>query len=104
MKQKNIIVTTTITIILIIVITINFVSQKMYKLEPFKEKNGWGYSIYEGKKLIIKQENIPAIQVKKPFAFKKDAIKIGELMIYKLKNGKWPTITNQDLITNKVNL
>ncbi|MDO9184186.1 MAG: DUF4907 domain-containing protein [Bacteriovorax sp.] len=104
MKQKKMVIGIFILVILLIGFSVNFSLNKRYNLETFKVNNGWGYSIYKEKKLIIKQENIPSIQIKKPFATETDAIKIGELMVRKLEKRKTPSITYQELLVNSVDL
>jgi hypothetical protein len=54
------------------------------------ENNMWGYELFEEKKRIIIQKNIPAIQGNTPFSSKKDAEKVAELMIFKLDNRIFP--------------
>jgi hypothetical protein len=77
--------------------------QPIYTVEVFKVKNGWGYSIFEKKKLIIKQDFIPSINYKTPFKTKNDAETIGLLVIEKLNQHKIPSITQQEL-QNKLSL
>ncbi|MDD3723082.1 MAG: DUF4907 domain-containing protein [Lutibacter sp.] len=91
-----------ITAILVVKLGGTATSTNDYKLETFMVNNGWGYSILKKDKVIIKQDIIPGIQVKKPFATKKDAVIIGELMIEKLKNKKIPSITYKELQINGV--
>ncbi len=86
----------------ILVVKLGSTSTSGYKLEAFKVDNGWGYTILKKEKVIIRQDIIPGIQVKKPFATKKDAKIVGELMIEKLKNKEIPTITYKELQTKGI--
>lgn len=63
----------------------------------FKTKTGWGYAIYENKKIIIKQNIIPAIDTQKSFKTKQDALLIAKLIATKLSNNQSPTITQKEL-------
>lgn len=73
-----------------------------YDIKTYKVENGWGYKIHKKNKVIIKQDIIPGIAVKKPFATEKDALIVGELMIEKLKNKKIPSISYKELQINGV--
>lgn len=56
----------------------------------FATSNGWGYKIkYDGKEVII-QENIPALNKRVSFKSKKEAKRIGNLVLLKLI--KYPTV------------
>ena len=76
-----------------------------YSVETFKTgDNAWGYNIFKGKTLIIRQDIVPAFEEIIPFQNKNDARKIGLLVIEKLKNRKLPTITRSELERLKVNV
>ena len=83
------------------VITLN--SQK-YNARIFSVGNGWGYEILSGKRILIHQDCIQAIQGNVPFASKKDAMKIANLVILKLEAGKIPYVSDRELVINKINL
>jgi len=57
---------------------------------------GWGYQVYVDEKLYIDQTNIPAVSGLQTFKTKEDALKIGNLVMDKMKNGK-RTVTIQEL-------
>jgi hypothetical protein len=57
---------------------------------------GWGYQIYVDEKLYIDQANIPAVSGVQTFKTREDALKIGNLVMNKMKNGK-RTVTIQEL-------
>jgi hypothetical protein len=59
--------------------------------------NGWGYELYNDKKVIIHQEIIPVIEGNSPFLSRKDARKTGKLALQKLYKGRIPLITRQEL-------
>ncbi len=69
-----------------------------YTLETFQTgENGWGYKICKDKKLIIKQDLIPAIENKVAFKSEADARKTGNFVIEKLKKNQLPTLSRSDL-------
>ena len=60
--------------------------------QPFPVANGtgWGYDIIAEGKPYIHQDRIPGVPGTRPFASKEDALKVGKLMIDKLKAGTFP--------------
>lgn len=66
-------------------------------VKVFEAENGWGYSIFEQEKLIIRQQYIPAINNQTSFKTKKDALTIGTIVIEKLKRHKAPSISSEEL-------
>ncbi len=78
----------------------NSSSVKKYKVEVFCENNDgkFGYEIFENGRKIIRQSIIPSFEGNNKFASKEDALKVGELMIFKIQNGNFPpTVTNDEL-------
>lgn len=60
--------------------------------------SGWGYQILRDGKLIIDQQQIPAIQGNQSFSTEEDAHKTGELALKKIKGQNFPpTISIQEL-------
>ncbi|RXP61381.1 DUF4907 domain-containing protein [Lutibacter sp. HS1-25] len=74
--------------------------KSVYTLKVFEVEQGWGYSIFQREKLIIKQQHIPSINGQKHFKSKKDAYTIGMLVIDKLKHHSIPTITAKEIKNN----
>lgn len=60
---------------------------------------GWGYEILADGKVYIRQVNIPAIQGKKSFKSKEDALFVGNKAVRKMVEGKGklPVITVEEL-------
>ncbi|MFC4232237.1 DUF4907 domain-containing protein [Parasediminibacterium paludis] len=58
---------------------------------------GWGYDIYVKDVVYISQDIIPSITGRKTFASEKDALKVGNLMVAKMKNNLRPVITDFEL-------
>tara|TARA_R110002074_G_scaffold215713_7_gene385536 strand:- start:571 stop:882 length:312 start_codon:yes stop_codon:yes gene_type:complete len=65
---------------------------------------GFGYNISVNDKILIKQSSIPAIQDIRYFSTKKDAYKVANLVVSKLENNQYPTISLQELINLKINI
>ena len=66
-------------------------------IKPLKTLTGWGYCITNNEKIIIKQTVIPVISENKSFKTKEDALKMGNLVLQKLKDDLSPTVTKKDL-------
>jgi hypothetical protein len=72
-----------------------WISCEPYELASGK---GWGYNIREEGKTLIHQDRIPSVPGIKPFVSKEDAMKVGQLMIDKLKKGLFPpAVTYQEM-------
>jgi hypothetical protein len=69
---------------------------------PIHTSLGWGYNILVDHKIYIHQEYIPTVMGEKAFICKEDAMKTAALAIEKLKKGKLPTITKNDLAELKI--
>jgi len=67
------------------------------KVQPLKTESGWGYIITKDEKIIIKQTFIPVISENKSFKTENEALKVGNLVLQKLKDDLSPTITKKDL-------
>jgi hypothetical protein len=65
--------------------------------------SGWGYQILKDGKMIIDQQQIPAIQGNKRFSTEEDALKTGNLAMKKIKGQNFPpTISIQELDSLKI--
>lgn len=58
---------------------------------------GWGYEIYVDNKLFIKQDHVPALSGNYAFADKTAALKTANMVIAKMKQGKKPFLTPDEL-------
>ena len=73
-----------------------------YKIITLPDKT-YGYDVFANGKLLVHQATIPAMPGNSGFATKKDATKVAELVIRKLKDGIMPpTITVEELRQLKV--
>ena len=69
-----------------------------YAVETFTtDDGGWGYNVSINKKLVIKQNIIPAVSQRVSFKTEAEAQKTGELVVKKLQNNKMPSIKIQEL-------
>lgn len=64
---------------------------------PLHLQNGWGYKILVNQKTYIYQDVIPAIPGYHPFRSERDAMVTGKLVAEKLKNGKPPFLSREEL-------
>ncbi|SHM79857.1 protein of unknown function [Flavobacterium saccharophilum] len=78
--------------------------KESFKMETFKTKSGWGYSIASNDRVLIKQSLIPVINETKSFFSESDALKVGTLVVDKLNKDLSPTVTKNDLILLKIKL
>uniref|UniRef100_UPI00404B43A2 DUF4907 domain-containing protein n=2 Tax=Flavobacteriaceae TaxID=49546 RepID=UPI00404B43A2 len=58
---------------------------------------GFGYKIYCNEKLVILQENIPALNCNQGFFCSEDAEEIMNLVLKKVRNNQNPSISIQEL-------
>jgi|688.fasta_scaffold77032_5 hypothetical protein len=74
------------------------------KVSIFATSDGWGYKIRNTGKVVIIQENIPALNKKKSFKSKRDAKQIGNLVLKKLikSPNELPNISIEELDSLKI--
>ena len=64
----------------------------------FIEGTGWGYQIFEGSKLIVNQEHIPAVPGMQGFETEEHARITADYILEKLNNGIFPpTVSPEEL-------
>jgi len=80
----------------------NVVDETAYTLQVVEKEGLWIYEIYNGNSLFIRQEYIPAVKGQQVFKSKRDAEKIGNLVVSKLSRHKVPVISVNDLNNNKI--
>jgi hypothetical protein len=93
-----------ITFLLGLLIFIFCQKKENLKVQSLKVNDGWGYSISNNKKIIIKQTVIPVISEYKSFKTEKEALTVGQLVLKKLETNLSPTITKNDLILLKIRI
>lgn len=62
----------------------------------------WGYEIYSGERLLIRQVQVPALAGKAGFISAADAEKLAGMVAEKLKTGQVPSISLDELKQSKV--
>jgi hypothetical protein len=67
-------------------------------------KNGWGYEIYVDNKLFIKQDYMPAVSGVHQFTKREDALTTAQLVLNKMKAGKKPFLTTDELKDAGINI
>jgi hypothetical protein len=98
--QKNLslsIVTSKLLLAICLFLSVSCQRKHSLSLESIKTPTGWGYTILHDNKIIIKQTVIPVIPENKSFENENDALKVGRLVLQKLKDNLPPTITKKDL-------
>ncbi|MDI1256664.1 MAG: DUF4907 domain-containing protein [Flavobacterium sp.] len=91
-----------ISVVLIFATTTYCQHKEIYEVEAYKINQDWGYCILKNNKIIIKQSTIPTYTNLVRFKSQKDALKVGELVVDRIKNNLSPTITKKDLILLKI--
>jgi hypothetical protein len=101
-----------ITALLVCIAVIFFMNCKSHEGEkflyavPLKMESGWGYKIYAGTdnnqdtlkdRIYIRQENVPGIPGKHRFTSKEDALRVANLVIWKISSGIQPIIAAKEL-------
>jgi len=102
MRMTNRLILGSITFIVLITMAWNFYAlqsenEEIFKAITFKTETGWGYCILHKGKIIIQQDQIPAIQGVKPFKSKLEANKTANLVLEKIRANKVPTLTLEDI-------
>lgn len=75
-----------------------------YKVNTFKVNNGWGYTIAINDKTIIKQTVIPTVSNNESFKNEGDALKVGNLVLKRIKQNLSPTVAKNDLILLEISI
>ena len=71
--------------------------ERVWKCGLLEVEGGYGYAILHGGDTLIRQSCIPAIGERKPFATRKDALKIGHIVRDKLEEGRSPTVSREEV-------
>ncbi|MEC7264789.1 MAG: DUF4907 domain-containing protein [Bacteroidota bacterium] len=71
--------------------------QTTLRKEIIKVENGYGYQIFSGEKLLVQQEFIPAVKGYQTFQSAKDAKKVANLVIEKIRERTNPQISVDEL-------
>lgn len=72
-------------------------NQEKILVEAYEINDGWGYKIIINGTTKIDQPFIPAISGKQSFKSKKEAEKVGSFILKKVKAGKLPVVSRNEL-------
>ncbi|NDV43801.1 DUF4907 domain-containing protein [Flagellimonas sediminis] len=75
----------------------NVGNQTTLRKEIIKVENGYGYQIFSGEKLLVQQKFIPAVKGYQTFRSVKDAKKVANLIVEKIRNRISPQISVEEL-------
>jgi len=75
-----------------------------YDVKSIKVNDGWGYTIGINDKIIIKQTVIPTVSTKRSFRNEFDALKVGHLVLKRIKQNLSPTVAKKDLILLEISI
>lgn len=71
--------------------------KKLLRLAPVQTQHGWGYRITINDQPFIHQDCIPALPGYQPFRNKNDAMRVGSLVMHKLRHHHSPAVTRSEL-------
>lgn len=91
-------------IIVVLLLLVSCKNNTEYNVKSFKIKDGWGYTIAINNKIIIKQTVIPTLSDTRSFKSEADALKVGNLVVEKIKQNLSPTIAKKDLILLEISI
>jgi len=72
---------------------IKFTHNQQLELQTFQLEEGWGYQILIDGKIFIYQPTIPAIASIRSFPDEKSALRVGTLVLKRIKLRKEPVVT-----------
>jgi hypothetical protein len=93
-----------IKLMLVLLLLISCTKKEEYEVKSFPINNGWGYTITVNDKIIIKQTVIPTISAKRSFKSEDDALKVGNLVLKRIKQNLSPTVAKKDLILLEISI
>lgn len=92
----------TLLILALVFIACHKNPHKAFDIKITKTETGYYYDIYKKSKIIIHQPNIPAAIGEQKFIDSIQCKKIAKLVVEKLENKIFPTITIEELKKNKI--
>jgi uncharacterized membrane protein SpoIIM required for sporulation len=87
-------------LLILVVVVVGFViytRKYQYSVCVIKSDQGWGYDILQGKRLIIHQPYMPAVNGQITFRDKNAARKTGQLVVKKIREKRLPTININEI-------
>jgi hypothetical protein len=98
----SLIVIVTIILLAIILREKQLKTHSELHIETIKTNSGWGYNVLINNKIYIHQEFIPGVEGNQAFASEKEAEKVANLVMIKMKKGVLPSIKKNELDSLKV--
>lgn len=68
-----------------------------FRVQTFKVKMGWGYSVFIDNKEYIRQRFIPAVEGEVPFPSSQQALETGNYVVGKIKRKGNPSLSSEEL-------
>jgi hypothetical protein len=93
-----------IKIIVVLFLLVSCKNNEKYLVKSFKVKDGWGYTIAINNKIVIKQTVIPTVSKQESFRTEGDALKVGNLVLERIKQNLSPTVAKNDLILLEISI
>lgn len=100
MKKNKICMLVLITLVIIFGLGIwksFYIDGQAYHLEVVHTNNGYGYQIKHGEQMVVYQPFVPVISQRKPFRNAEEAVRVGGLVLERLKAGQGCSVTEEDL-------
>jgi hypothetical protein len=91
-------------ILVVLLFLISCTTKEEYEVKSFPVNNGWGYTIEINNKIIIKQTVIPTVSAKRSFNSEADALKVGNLVLKRIKQNLSPTVAKKDLFLLEISI
>jgi hypothetical protein len=91
-------------IIVVLLLLVSCQKKSEFEVKSFKVNTGWGYTIGMNDKIIIKQTVIPTVSEKRSFSSEADALKVGNLVLKRIKQNLSPTVAKKDLILLEISI
>lgn len=91
-------------IIVVVLLLVSCQKKAELVVKSFKVPTGWGYTIGMNDKIIIKQTVIPTVSDKRSFKSEDDALKVGNLVLDRIKHNLSPTVAKKDLILLEISI
>ena len=100
-KTKHVVILSLVLSVFLVVFIVKK-TIKTHNNQPFttliyQTNHGFGYSISYNKKILIKQDVIPAIQSNTPFCSYEDAERVANVVLKKIYKKEAPTVTITEL-------
>ena len=93
-----------IELLFVLLLLVSCKKNAEFEVKSFKVNAGWGYTIGMNDKIIIKQTVIPTISNKRSFKSEADALKVGNLVLQRIKQNLSPTVAKKDLILLEISI